>query len=85
MMGVCLAYIITFIPIFMTQCKPLEASWTPTLGHCRPIEHEEYASVSVNMVLDLILVLLPLPTLWALQMPVGKKIFVSFMFSLGLL
>lgn len=85
LMGACVSYAIVFISIFMTQCKPLAASWNPTLGHCKPIQHEEYASVSVNMALDLVIVALPLPTIWTLQMPLRRKIGVSILFSLGLL
>ena len=85
MMGICVSYAIAFIPIFMTQCDPPAAAWNPSLGHCRPIQRQEYASVSISMALDLIIVILPLPTIWALQMPLRRKIGVSFMFSLGLL
>jgi hypothetical protein len=84
-MGACVSYPIVFIPIFMTQCKPLAASWNPTLGQCKPIKRQEYASVSINMALDLMVVALPLPTIWALQMPLSKKMGVSFVFSLDLL
>ena len=85
LMGVCVSYAIAFIPVFMTQCRPLAASWNPKLGHCRPIQREEYASVSIGMALDLSIVALPLPTIWKLQMPLRRKIGVSFLFSLGLL
>ncbi|KAL8900591.1 MAG: hypothetical protein Q9192_000978 [Flavoplaca navasiana] len=84
-MAACVLYVIVFIPIFMTQCRPLAAAWNPTLGQCKPIEHQEYASVSINMVLDLIIVVLPMPTLWSLRMPWRRKAFLSMLFSLGLL
>jgi hypothetical protein len=85
LMGACVFYPIVFLPIFMTQCKPLAAYWNFTPGKCRPIQNQAYATVSINMVLDLVVVALPLPTIWALQMPLSKKIGVSFLFSLGLL
>lgn len=85
LMGVCIAYAIAFIPVFMTNCRPLEASWNPALGHCKPVKRQEFASVSINMVIDLAIVLLPLPTIWTLQMRLKKKVFISFMFSLGFL
>ncbi|KAL6720841.1 hypothetical protein ACLMJK_002766 [Lecanora helva] len=37
------------------------------------------------MVLDLAVVMLPLPTLWALHMPIRRKLGISFIFSLGIL
>ena len=38
-----------------------------------------------NLVLDVVIVILPIPTLWGLQVPISKKIMLSGMFSLGLL
>ena len=84
-MGACVAYAFIFIPIFMTQCSPPAASWNPSLGHCKPLQKEEYSSVAVNMAIDLAIVALPLPTIWALQMRMRKKLGISFLFSIGLL
>lgn len=84
-MGLCVSYAVAFIPAFMTQCKPIAASWDPTLGHCRPIQRQQYASVSVNMTLDLLVGVLPMPTVWALKMSVRKKLSLTFLFSVGLL
>ncbi|KAF2199992.1 hypothetical protein GQ43DRAFT_359150, partial [Delitschia confertaspora ATCC 74209] len=87
-MGLCVAYAITFIPIFMAACNPPSAAWDldpmVALAKCRPIQQQEYASVSVNMFLDLSIVILPLPQIWKLQMAPSKKLFASFMFSFGL-
>ena len=82
-MGACVSYAVVFISILWRNAN-LAASWKSTLGNCKPIQHEEYASVSVSMALDLVIVALPLPTIWTLQMPLRRKIGVSFLFSLGL-
>ncbi|KAL8996991.1 MAG: hypothetical protein Q9169_003642 [Polycauliona sp. 2 TL-2023] len=84
LMGACLSYVLMFIPIFMTQCRPIAAAWNPSLGQCKPIERQEFASVSINMVLDLMIVVLPMPTLWSLQMPRRRKALLSIVFGLGL-
>ncbi len=85
-MGVTVSYAFIFIPIFFTQCKPVHAAWDPVLSltKCRPITQQEFASVAINMALDLAVVVLPLPVVWSLRMPTRKKIAVSLMFSLGL-
>ncbi|KAM0169378.1 hypothetical protein ACHAPF_010065 [Botrytis cinerea] len=44
----------------------------------------EISSASINMIFDLIVVFLPMPTLWRLKMAVRKKLFVSFILGLGL-
>ncbi|KAL8848122.1 MAG: hypothetical protein Q9221_006842 [Calogaya cf. arnoldii] len=36
----------------MTQYTPIAAAWNPIIGQCKPIERQEYASISINMVLD---------------------------------
>ena len=38
-----------------------------------------------NLLLDVVVVILPLPTLWRLQIPFGKKVMLSGMFCLGIL
>ena len=39
----------------------------------------------VNMMIDFAIVGLPMPILWKLQMPVGEKVAISGILSLGLL
>ena len=83
------AYAVTFIPIFMSSCNPPSASWSPdihvTIAKCKPIQRQEFSSVAVNMVLDFAVVLIPLPSIWKLKLRTSKKVFVSLMFSCGLL
>ncbi|TGO61807.1 hypothetical protein BCON_0024g00070 [Botryotinia convoluta] len=82
------AFLIAFLPIFMTVCLPISAQWSPDIefasSHCRAIQSEEFASVAANMVLDLLIVAIPIPSVCALQMALGKKLFVTSMFSLEL-
>ena len=39
--------------------------------------------LSFNLLLDVVVVILPIPPLWRLQMPISKKIMLSGMFGLG--
>lgn len=81
-------FAIIFIPIFMTACDPPSAVWNfdpmVALTHCCPIQRQEYASVSVNMALDLAVVIIPISAVWQLRIAVEKKIRISLMSSLGL-
>ena len=45
----------------------------------------ETLALICNLLLDIVAVVLPLPTLWRLQMPIGKKVMLSGMFGLGIL
>ncbi|KAK4215028.1 hypothetical protein QBC37DRAFT_460014 [Rhypophila decipiens] len=83
-MAICACYCVTFLVVFITHCDPASQQWNPVpWGSCREITQTELASNSINSLLDLAIVCLPLPFLWSLQMPLRKKITVIFLFSLG--
>ncbi|KAM7195881.1 hypothetical protein V8F33_006530 [Rhypophila sp. PSN 637] len=83
-MAICACYCVTFLVVFITHCDPVSQQWNPVpWGSCREITQTELASNSINSLLDLAIVCLPLPFLWSLQMPLRKKITVIFLFSLG--
>lgn len=86
LIGVVAAYGIAFFILFMSRCVPASQQWHPTEhGHCRDIYLDQVTSVSINMVIDIAIVALPLPVLWNLQLAVRSKIAVTVMFSIGLL
>jgi len=53
-------------------------------GSCGDLETAEIAAAAINMVLDVVIVLLPLPIVWKLQMPTQRKIGITITFALGL-
>ncbi|KAK8097747.1 uncharacterized protein PG998_013233 [Apiospora kogelbergensis] len=79
-------YVIVFTSFFMTQCDHISDAWDPVLSktNCRPRSIQEIASVAVNLLLDLLVVIPPLPSVWKLQIPVDKKIGVTIMLTIGL-
>lgn len=52
------------------------------MGHANVVANE-ISSAAINMAMDVAIVLLPLPQIWALQLPSRKKINLSLMFSFG--
>lgn len=79
-------YFVAFLILFMTNCIPLSHLWDPVpWGWCRDLEIEQYTSVTFNLLIDLCIVILPMPSLWNLKMPLRNKFFVSIMFSIGLM
>ncbi|KAI4595495.1 hypothetical protein KJ359_006841 [Pestalotiopsis sp. 9143b] len=79
-------YFIAFLILFMTNCIPLSNLWDPVPGGwCREITTEEYTSVAFNLVIDLGILILPMPAVWTLKMPLRNKVFVSIMFGVGLI
>lgn len=75
---------ISFLAVFLSRCYPVSQEWEPKpWGHCRSLTTSELASSSINLGLDFLIVMLPLPWLWRLHMPVSNKIVVTIMFSFG--
>lgn len=68
----------------MTNCRPVYQPWAPVPGgSCRDISKSDLATVGANLVLELAVIILPMPSLWGLQMPLRNKVSVTIMFSFG--
>lgn len=75
---------ISFFVAFLTRCSPVSQEWDPQPdGWCRPVIKTELASNSINLVLDLAIVCLPMPWLWKLNMATANKVVAMIMFSFG--
>ncbi|KAF3925151.1 hypothetical protein ABW20_dc0101494 [Dactylellina cionopaga] len=75
----------TFLIIF--QCLPVEAYWRlPRSGdRCITLQNELHLlHGSTNLVTDIIVLLLPIPTVWSLQMPTRQKLTLIGVFALGI-
>jgi hypothetical protein len=81
------AYLLSVIVETFVLCKPVQYNWDKTIqGTCdKNIMVAYILSGSTNLLLDVIVVVLPMPVLWKLRLPWGKKIAVMAMFGLGAL
>jgi hypothetical protein len=68
-------------------CIPIQALWDYTIldAKCFPVVDFFYVAAGFNIATDVVLCILPLPTLWGLRLPTGQKIIVCILFSIGLL
>jgi hypothetical protein len=65
-------------------CDPWSKNlWPMTPGTCVHGTEWHHAVAFINFSLDIAVLLLPMPLIWRLQMTVGKKVAVSFVFLLG--
>ena len=65
-------------------CNPIEKQWRPSVpGHCHAITVLWLSSTISDVVIDFILLLLPLPMLWRLQMKCSRKILIMAVFACG--
>ncbi|KAJ5502343.1 hypothetical protein N7463_005217 [Penicillium fimorum] len=67
-------------------CHPVAFNWNPTLpgGGCGNRNAAFVVAGVLNMVTDFMVMILPIPYIWKLQLRVGRKIGLSVAFSLGL-
>ncbi|ROV94600.1 hypothetical protein VPNG_09203 [Cytospora leucostoma] len=82
--GFILAFAITgtFLQIF--QCIPIEAIWYTDLARrCVNISADYIAMGTINIVTDVVVLCLPMPQLWRLQMSRTRKAQLMGMFLLG--
>ena len=72
--------------VVVFQCLPISSIWdkTTTNAKCLPVSAViGFTGAGLSIVEDIIILLLPLPVVWKLQMSTKKKIGVIFMISVG--
>ena len=87
MMGIVVLYWIGFSMGTLFQCNPIAFNWNKTIpdGICMDPGVGFLISGSVNLVIDVILVVMPAPIVWKMQhISTMKKIGIIAMFSLGI-
>jgi hypothetical protein len=68
-------------------CRPITYSFDKTSpnGECGDLDRFEQYIAIINMIADSIIVILPMPMLWRLQMDTKKKVGISILLGLGVL
>lgn len=85
-MGLCAAFWIAAFFATAFFCTPPQKSWYSEIpGRCGD-SHEFYTGYAVtDLIIDVIVISLPLPVLWKLQLPLGRKVALIAIFALGFL
>ena len=64
----------------------MEKAWVPTdSGHCLNIGAWYLGTALANVILDIMILLLPVPILWRLKMEKTKRLLVILVFACGYL
>ena len=68
-------------------CNPISFQWDRSVpgGHCGDQKSLDLFIGVFNLLIDVTVVVLPMPVLWGLQMAVGKKFTLSGIFGLGIM
>ena len=66
------------------ECTPIDFSWDQRgKGHCINLDKFFFAHAIPNIVTDIVLLSIPLPMIWNLQLPRSQKVALSGVFLLG--
>ena len=73
------------LAFFIGICSPQRKIWQPwlTYGHCFSFNIWNLASGLFNAISDIVILILPMPCLWRLQMPLKKKLIITGVFATG--
>ncbi|KAI0098610.1 hypothetical protein GGR51DRAFT_426103 [Nemania sp. FL0031] len=81
------ANFIAFVTASIFQCYPIYGAWTfwdgSFHGHCNDLHLQSWIQAGVNIFLDLLVIILPLPALAKLSASRSRKIRIILMFSIG--
>ncbi|KAI0198324.1 hypothetical protein F4808DRAFT_462803 [Astrocystis sublimbata] len=85
MMGISAAY---FLSVFLETfflCKPIQYNWDKSIpdGQCSNQNLAYLLAGVTNLVIDAIIVALPMPKLYGLQIPLARRLAIGAMFALG--
>jgi hypothetical protein len=70
--------------VALLRCIPEAKSWNPNLaGHCLKNEILWFINAGVYIVVDLAIIVIPIPASFALYLSLRQKIALSVMFGLG--
>ncbi|KAL2037557.1 hypothetical protein N7G274_009669 [Stereocaulon virgatum] len=71
--------------VIIFQCTPVPKAWNASIGgHCIAKNVGLLASSTINVLSDVLILILPLWTIWHLKMPIQKKVSVSAAFAAGI-
>lgn len=75
------------IPLIV-QCIPIEGAWDPNIKNpkcfsSKTLEYIQLYQAILMLIFDVMIVALPIPTVWKLQMPMTRRLIVIGLFSLG--
>lgn len=84
--GIDVSRVITCTFLFIFICVPVQKLWYTDLpGHCIDQVGTWIANAASTILTDLAILVLPLPSVWKLQLRRAEKVAITLAFSLGFL
>lgn len=83
--AIIVAWAIIFTFVFIFLCDPVEQQWTiDRIGHCKDQILVLKCIIMTNVLTDIMIIVLPISTVWALQMRKTEKFAILSCFALGI-
>lgn len=84
MLAIVSAYGVASTTASVFQCTPIARAWNKTVaGTCIDITTNWYANAGFSITTDVIILTLPMPVIYGLQMHTNQKVALMFVFALG--
>ena len=84
MLGINVFWGFSFFMVNLLQCIPISDVWDITVEFPTCVEDTMYYGMAISsVILDVLILIMPLPLIWRLQMSVQDKVAVSGIFLLG--
>lgn len=83
-MGYVLIYAVCSIFVTIFQCVPISRTWDKSIGGgCINLEAFWYAGAAINVSSDLMILILPMPTIYKMNSPRRQRIGLAVVFLIG--
>ncbi|KAF4980973.1 hypothetical protein FZEAL_3130 [Fusarium zealandicum] len=78
-------WMVTLVFVATFSCSPVEKQWNVLITHGRCLDQKPvYLGGSLpNVIVDFVLVAMPLPSVFRLHIPLGRRLILAGMFTLG--
>lgn len=84
LLGSVASYCLASVMATVFQCSPIERSFDKSIdGHCVNNSQFWYANAGFSIATDIIILLLPMPLVYQLQVPMPQKVALMAVFALG--
>ena len=83
LLGILSAYYFAIFIVKIRPCNPISSFWEGEIANCVNQGATQSVDAIISVISDLIILLLPIPAVWSLQMQIKKKLRVVGMLGTG--
>lgn len=87
LMALTIGYGVAFTIVSLAGCRPFEANWDKaSYPNYQCIDTSKFyiAQTAIGAALDILILLMPIPIVWAMNAKTNRKIGLTFLFTIGI-